>query len=310
MPCRQYQRFERTYCINLQGFLLPWKWDASYSTDINKYIPDYTVSHRAVGIQFESQPGHWLPWRAYFLVMKVLIVQFSLSVPFHLSSVQIFPSASCFQTPSVCVPPLMSDTKFHTHTKLEEKLKSIYFNFYPFRQQTRRQQLMDWMVASITRVQSALNFLLNHILICYSRFQVFEPCHVFKGSIIYLYVLIKSRDSSVRIATGYGLDCRGSISDRGKIILFSRPDLGYTQAPIQKIPGVKQSGSEADHSVSSSAEVKNGVPPRPQTSSWHEAQGRVYVRYDLALCSGGDTTVLQVLRFSLWWLWIVISSGI
>jgi hypothetical protein len=30
----------------------------------------------------------------------------------------------------------------------------VYFNFYVFRQQTRTQKFLDWMVTSITRIQS------------------------------------------------------------------------------------------------------------------------------------------------------------
>jgi hypothetical protein len=90
---------------------------------------------------------------------------------------------------------------------------------------------------------------------------------------------IMSRDSSVIIASGYGIDCRGSVPLRGKVFIFStasRPVLGPTQPPIlwaqaALSPGVKWPDREADHSPPSNAEVKNGkaMPSLPNSSSWH-----------------------------------------
>jgi hypothetical protein len=62
---------------------------------------------------------------------------FSNLPSFHLSSVQIFSSAPCSQTPSVYVPPLMSETKFHTHTEPPEKIIVLYILMFMFVDSTR-----------------------------------------------------------------------------------------------------------------------------------------------------------------------------
>jgi hypothetical protein len=47
---------------------------------------------------------------------------FSNAVLFHPSSIQIFSSAPFLQIHVVSVIPLMSETKFHAQTKVQEKL--------------------------------------------------------------------------------------------------------------------------------------------------------------------------------------------
>jgi hypothetical protein len=72
------------------------------------------------------------------------------------------------------------------------------------------------------------------------------------------------RDSSVGIATRYGLDGPGIESRwRGDFSQPSRLALGPTQPPIQWLaglfPGIKRPGRGVDHPASSSAEVKERV---------------------------------------------------
>jgi hypothetical protein len=95
----------------------------------------------------------------------------------------------------------------------------------------------------------------------------------------------KNRDSSVGIATGYGLGDRNIVvsfpAGAGNFSLRRRVQtaLGPTQPRIQWVPGavslwVKQPGHEADHSTTSSAEAKECVKIYiyyPNTSSWRGA---------------------------------------
>jgi hypothetical protein len=83
----------------------------------------------------------------------------------------------------------------------------------------------------------------------------------------------------VAIATGYGLDDRGSILGRGKIFCSSsrRSDRLWDQI-IQWLPvafplRLKRSGQEADRSPPFSVYVKNdeAVTSPPHTSLWRDA---------------------------------------
>jgi hypothetical protein len=102
-----------------------------------------------------------------------------------------------------------------------------------------------------------------------------------------LSTYLKSRDSSVGIALGYGLDDWGSRVrfpvGAGNFSLHHRVQNGSAplpaQPPMQWIPGaislgVKRLGSEADHSPPSNAEVKECVElyrHSANTPSWRGA---------------------------------------
>jgi hypothetical protein len=88
-----------------------------------------------------------------------------------------------------------------------------------------------------------------------------------------------SRDSSVGIANGCGLDDRGvevRVPVGSRIFsTSSRPVLGLFQPPVQWVRGalsrgVKWPGREADHSPLTSAEVnkRGSIHLLPHTPSW------------------------------------------
>ena len=70
-------------------------------------------------------------------------------------------------------------------------------------------------------------------------------------------LIIRGPGSSVGIATDYGLDGPGSNPGGDEIFRPSRPVLGPTQPPVNRVfPGGKvRPGFAADHSPSSSAAV-------------------------------------------------------
>jgi hypothetical protein len=79
--------------------------------------------------------------------MKLLIMQFS-QISRHLIILQLkySPQHPVLETPSVCIPLLMSETKFHAHTETQKKKKKkliLYIPIFKF-EDSRREVKRFW----------------------------------------------------------------------------------------------------------------------------------------------------------------------
>jgi hypothetical protein len=102
---------------------------------------------------------------------------------------------------------------------------------------------------------------------CYFfMFQVFsELCNFLIRDCKFTYTISMGRDSSVGVATSYGLDGRGIESRWGGEIFSNRrdpswgsPSLVYNGYGVS-FPGVKRPGRDVNHPLSPSAKVKERV---------------------------------------------------
>jgi hypothetical protein len=81
-------------------------------------------------------------------------------------------------TLSLCWSPNFRDQVSHPFA---------YSIFYVYRQQTRRRKVLGWMVASITRIQSPLNFLLKKFLFI-TVLHKYLKCGSFSKALLAIFV--------------------------------------------------------------------------------------------------------------------------
>jgi hypothetical protein len=120
-------------------------------------------------------PSHllWLgnsnyTWRKV-QVMKLHVMQLSPASYYFIPLRSEYSSQHCSQIPSVNVLPLMSETKFHIHTKLQGNYSFIYFTFYGFRENTK------WSLFIIICLHFLRIHLQGQLALSFCRVQLLGP---------------------------------------------------------------------------------------------------------------------------------------
>jgi hypothetical protein len=94
-------------------------------------------------------------------------------------------STSCSRAQWTCLPPLISKTKFHAHTKQQVKLLTCALQSVSYHISNVTQDTVNCTVPSTCRILSFLNFFMVEILSRYGPSQVFQLCDIFEIFIVW-----------------------------------------------------------------------------------------------------------------------------
>jgi hypothetical protein len=121
-------------------------------------------------------------------VTKLLIMQLCPASCYFISPWSKYSPQNVFSNiASICPSLNVRDHVSHSY-KTKGKIIVLYILlFYFCRQQTRRQKVLDWMVARITRIQSPLIFLLNQISI-FSVISKYLNCALFSNNLFSIFM--------------------------------------------------------------------------------------------------------------------------
>jgi hypothetical protein len=158
-PCLDPHKFSLCQCISLWSILI--LFSHIYLNPRSDMLLSSFPTNMLYAFLFSTSCSAtlpiYLPWLGYpnFIWQRVKIRKlFSNFLSLRLFSAQTFSSAPCSQTSSAYVPAMISE--FVTHTEPEPNYSCIFL-FLCFRQQTIRNNIWGWIVASITRIKSLIN---------------------------------------------------------------------------------------------------------------------------------------------------------